>query len=165
MPIVPIPATLEGAAVRLWRDCDLTRPWNDPDTDLARALRGPSATVLAAVLDGELLGTVMVGHDGHRGWVYYLAVRPDQRGNGIGRDLMAAAESWLKDQGVPKLQLMVRVDNSAVITFYERLGYVDQKAVVLGRFLDEELQALRESGSSQGDETPNGAAGRPVVAT
>ncbi len=91
----------------------------------------------------------MVGHDGHRGWVYYLAVSPDRRGMGLGRELMAAAESWIDQQGMPKLQLMVRADNGAVIEFYERLGYVDQRVVVLGRFLDEELQALRERESPQ----------------
>ncbi|QFG69034.1 GNAT family acetyltransferase [Ornithinimicrobium pratense] len=149
MPIVPIPSDLEPEAAQLWRDCGLTRPWNDPDADLARALGGPSSTVLAAVADGELRGTVMVGHDGHRGWVYYLAVQPDHRGNGIGRELMRAAESWLHGRGIPKLQLMVRADNTVVIEFYERMGYVDQQVTVLGRFLDEDLQALREQNSAQ----------------
>lgn len=149
MPIAPLPFELATAAVQLWRDCGLTRPWNDPDADLARALGGPSSTVLAAVKDGQLLGTVLVGHDGHRGWVYYLAVRPDSRGNGLGPELMSAAESWLHEQSVPKLQLMVRTENTAVIAFYKRLGYVDQQVAVLGRFFDEELQALREQKSSE----------------
>lgn len=148
MLMTRIPSELEHEAVQLWRDCGLTRPWNDPDADLARALEGPSSTVLAAVRDG-LLGTVMAGHDGHRGWVYYLAVHPDHREAGIGGDLMNAAESWLREQGIPKLQLMVRADNTAVIEFYERLGYVDQQVAVLGRFLDEEPQAIREQGSAQ----------------
>ncbi len=149
MLIAPIPSALEHEAVRLWRDCGLVRPWNDPDADLARALDGPSSTVLGAVADEQLLGTVMVGHDGHRGWVYYLAVQPDHRGNGLGRELMSAAESWLREQGVPKLQLMVRADNSAVIEFYKRLGYVDQQVAVLGRFFDKELQELRDQKSSE----------------
>jgi ribosomal protein S18 acetylase RimI-like enzyme len=59
---------------------------------------------------------------------------------------MRAAESWLCEQGIPKVQLMVRVDNTSVVEFYERLGYVDQRVVVLGRFLDEELHTLRERG-------------------
>lgn len=143
LAVAPLPSDHRAAAVELWRTCGLTRPWNDPDADLARAEDGPSSTVLAAVEDGELLGTVMVGHDGHRGWVYYLAVQPRCRGRGLGRALMAAAESWLDGEGVPKVQLMVRADNGAVIEFYERLGYADQQVVVLGRFLDEELQALR----------------------
>lgn len=146
MRTAPLPRHLADAAVLLWERCGLTRPWNDPRADLLRALDGPSSTVLAA-LDGEdLLGTVLVGHDGHRGWVYYLAVQPGRQGAGLGRSLMAAAEEWLAGQAVPKVQLMVRSENAAVLAFYEALGYADQDVVVLGRFLDEDLQRLREEG-------------------
>lgn len=85
---------------------------------------------------GELLGTAMVGHDGHRGWVYYLAVSPDAQGNGLGRRLMAACEQWLVTRGVPKIQFMVRTDNTTVLDFYAHLGYALQDVVVLGRRLD-----------------------------
>ena len=85
---------------------------------------------------GRLLGTAMVGQDGHRGWVYYLAVDPACRGTGLGRDLMAACERWLAGRGVPKIQFMVRSDNAAVLGFYEHLGYQAQDVVVLGRRLD-----------------------------
>lgn len=148
MLIAPLPSALRTEAVRLWRGCGLVRPWNDPDADLARALGGPSSTVLGAVADEQLLGAVMVGHDGHRGWVYYLAVRPEHRRHGVGRALMEAAESWLQGQGIPKLQLMVRADNTAVTEFYQRLGYVDQQVAVLGRFFDEGLQGLRDATAS-----------------
>lgn len=83
---------------------------------------------------------MIAGHDGHRGWVYYLAAHPDHREARIGRDLMNAAKSWLRENGIPKLQVMVRADNAAVVEFYERLGYVDQQVTVLGRFLNEELR-------------------------
>lgn len=142
--IVRLPATLHSAAAGLWAACGLTRPWNDPLSDLTRALDGPTSTVLAAVDGADLLGTVMVGYDGHRGWVYYLAVRPDSQGRGLGRALMAAAEAWLDERGVPKIQFMVRADNTAVVTFYEHLGYVDQHVTVLGRVLDPQRQTLRE---------------------
>lgn len=103
--------------------------------DLDRALAGPSSTVLAALGDdGGLVGTVMVGHDGHRGWLYYLAVAPARRGEGIGRALVAAAEERLAEH-VPKLQLMVRTDNVAAVSFYERLGYERSEVTVLGRRL------------------------------
>lgn len=144
MQITSLSTDHTSVAVELWQTCGLTRPWNDPTSDLLRALDGPSSTVLAATENTELVGTVMVGHDGHRGWVYYLAVWPGHRGRGLGRNLMTAAETWLDRQGVPKLQLMVRTENSAVIDFYERLGYADQGVAVLGRFLDDELQALRQ---------------------
>jgi ribosomal protein S18 acetylase RimI-like enzyme len=85
----------------------------------------------------ELLGTAMVGHDGHRGWIYYLAVRADARARGHGRALVRACEHWVLGHGIPKLQLMVRSGNTAAVGFYERLGYTDTECVVLGRRLDE----------------------------
>ena len=84
---------------------------------------------------GGLAGSVMVGFDGHRGWVYYLAVAPDRRRSGLGRVLMAAAEAWLRARGAPKIQLMVRADNEAALGFYEALGLERQQVVTLGRFL------------------------------
>ncbi|MBI1376121.1 MAG: GNAT family acetyltransferase [Frankiales bacterium] len=137
MRIVDLPDHLHAQAVGLWHETGLTRPWNDPDADLRRALDGPTSTVLAALdASGGLVGTAMVGHDGHRGWVYYLAVSPGRQRDGVGRELMRACEHWVRAQGVPKIQLMVRSSNAAVVGFYERLGYVDQDSVVLGRFLD-----------------------------
>lgn len=137
MQISALPAHLQDAAVELWGRCGLTRPWNDPIADLRRALSGPSSTVLAALDSGALLGTAMVGHDGHRGWVYYLAVDPALRGRGIGRALMEACEAWLVAREVPKIQFMVRADNAEVLGYYEHLGYTDQTVAVLGRRLDE----------------------------
>ncbi|WP_104162486.1 GNAT family acetyltransferase [Cryobacterium sp. N22] len=124
------------AVTTLWEDAGLTRPWNPPATDLRRALDGTTSTVLGAFRDGRLVGTVMVGHDGHRGWVYYLAVAVDERGTGQGRRLMAAAEAWLVERGAVKLQLMVREANTAVTGFYDRLGYADADVRVLAKRLD-----------------------------
>lgn len=76
------------------------------------------------------------GYDGHRGWVYYLAVRPDRQRAGVGRDLMRASERWLIDRDVPKINLMVRTTNVDVLAFYESLGYEDGEVVVLGKFLE-----------------------------
>ena len=83
---------------------------------------------------GTLAGSVMTGFDGHRGWVYYLAVSPAHRHKGLGRALMAGAEAWLRARGAPKIQLMVREENEA-LGFYEALGLERQKVVTLGRFL------------------------------
>ena len=136
MTPVDLPESLREEAVALWHECGLTRPWNDPYADLDRALAGESSTVLAVLSDGALLGTAMVGHDGHRGWVYYVAVAPSAQGSGLGRVLMAAAEEWVRLRGIPKLQLMVRSANTRVLGFYDRLGYEVQDTVVLGRRLD-----------------------------
>ena len=123
-------------AVTLWQACNLTRPWNDPHADAAFALNGPSSTILAARQGGTLVGTAMVGHDGHRGAVYYVGVLPDRQTLGIGAMLMAAAEQWLKDRGVPKLNVMVRTDNLGARGFYETLGYESSEVVVISKRLD-----------------------------
>lgn len=136
MDVTELPPHLWADAVDLWRGSGLTRPWNDPDEDLRRAMRGPDSTVLACLRDGLLLATAMVGHDGHRGWVYYLAVLEGERRTGLGRTLMAACEQWVVGRGIPKLQLMVRAGNEPVISFYGRLGYEQNDVVVLGRRLD-----------------------------
>ncbi len=137
MEISDLPAGRVDHAVALWRDCGLTRPWNDPHDDARRALIGSASTVLACLRDDELLGTAMVGHDGHRGWVYYLAVRPDEQRGGLGRALMGACEQWVAARGIPKLQLMVRTGNDDVLAFYDRLGYEQSEVVVVGRRLDQ----------------------------
>lgn len=121
------------ATVALWEAAGLTRPWNDPRADFDLALATPTSTVLLADDDGTLTGSVMVGFDGHRGWVYYLASAPERRGQGIGRTLMTAAEDWLKAQGSPKIQLMVRGDNAVARGFYDALGYELQDVVTLGK--------------------------------
>lgn len=135
--IRPLAPTDRAAAVALWEACGLTRPWNPAEADFDRALGGPASTVLGVVDDGsgELVATAMVGHDGHRGWVYYVAVAPDRRGSGLGRDVMAAAEGWLREAGAVKVQLMVRHENAAAAAFYERLGYEDADVTVLARWL------------------------------
>jgi ribosomal protein S18 acetylase RimI-like enzyme len=122
--------------IALWRRCGLTRPWNDPAADIALARKGPNATVLVGRDGSALVASVLVGHDGHRGWVYYVAVDPECHHKGYGRIIMAAAEDWLRARGIEKLQLMVRRDNAEVQTFYRSLGYLVQDRVVLAKWLD-----------------------------
>jgi ribosomal protein S18 acetylase RimI-like enzyme len=124
------------AAVDLWREANLTRPWNDPHADARLAMAGETSTILAGRLGDRLAATVMVGADGHRGWVYYLGVAPDCRGRRFGEAMMRAAEQWIVTRGMPKLQLMVRTDNAAVISFYEAIGYKQEEVVVLSRRFD-----------------------------
>lgn len=126
----------EAALVALWEACSLTRPWNPPERDIALLRRTGHGEILVAVDGQEILGSVMVGHDGHRGWVYYLAVAPSRRRGGIGRRLMAAAEAWVAGRGVRKLELMVRNSNTEVPDFYVRLGYEREPVLVMSRWLD-----------------------------
>ena len=146
----------EDAVVALWQAAGLTRPWNDPHRDIERKKRVQRELFLVAEDGGAVVGTAMAGYDGHRGWVYYLAVDPAHRGASTGRALMAAAEAWLAERDVPKVQLMVRGDNDGIVGWYESLGYADQGVVVMGRFLDEDLQRLRLS-----DRRTDRTGGRP----
>lgn len=123
-------------AVALWEATGLTRPWNDPRADFQRAIDSPASAVLGWCEDEAVLGTAMVGDDGHRGWVYYVAVAPSRQGQGLGRVLMEACEEWLRQRGAPKIQFMVRRSNEAVVAIYARLGYEAQDCLVLGRRLD-----------------------------
>jgi ribosomal protein S18 acetylase RimI-like enzyme len=120
----------------LWQRCGLTQPWNDPAGDIAFARRGPNSDILVGRRADKLIATALVGHDGHRGWVYYVAVDPDAQGTGFGRAIMLAAEDWLRTRGVLKIQLMVRPDNSEVAAFYQTLGYGEQKRVIYAKWLD-----------------------------
>lgn len=122
--------------ITLWEACDLTRPWNDPAADYQLALANETSAILLAHIEGQLVASVMTGFDGHRGWVYYLAVAPASRKRGLGRTMMEAAEQWLRERKAPKIQLMVRNDNDAAIGFYKALGYEVQPVVTIGRRLD-----------------------------
>jgi ribosomal protein S18 acetylase RimI-like enzyme len=136
LAITPIDDADVADVAALWQTCGLTRPWNDPTADIALARRGSNAAVLIGRDGGSLAATVLVGHDGHRGWVYYLAVDPDHRQKGYGRVMMDAAERWLRECGIEKLQLMVRPDNKSVKNFYQSLGYSEQERVIYAKWLD-----------------------------
>ncbi|MDE2517421.1 MAG: GNAT family acetyltransferase [Rhodospirillales bacterium] len=123
------------AVIALWHAAGVWRPWNDPERDLAFARRGPHCGVLLAERDGRIAATAMLGEDGHRGWVHYVAVDPALQGEGIGRAIMAAAEAWLAARGVWKVQLLVRGDNLPVRDFYARLGYRDTGALCLQKII------------------------------
>jgi len=125
-----------AAIVALWGRCGLTRPWNDPVDDIRMALETGHGGLLVATVAGKLVGAAMVGHDGHRGALYYLGVDPEARRHGIGRRLMAAAEDWVRARGIPKINLLVRKENAGVLAFYEALGWRDTHTVCLYRALD-----------------------------
>lgn len=121
--------------VALWRACDLVRPWNDPHKDIARKLRVNPEWFLVAEEGGRIVGTVMIGYEGHRGWINYLAVEPARQRGGLGRDLMAEAERILHAAGCVKINLQVRRSNVGVIAFYEKLGFAADDVVSLGKRL------------------------------
>ena len=123
----------------LWQACGLTRPWNDPVQDIRRkwAIQ-PEGLVVLVADDGALVASVMVGYEGHRGWINYLAVAPSHQRQGLGRMLMDWARGWLLAQGCPKINLQIRRDNLAALGFYRALGYTEDAVLSLGQRLIED---------------------------
>ena len=126
----------EAAVVTLWRACGLTRPWNPPAADIGLVRSSGHGEILLAEDAEQIVGSIMVGHDGHRGWVYYLAVTPAHQQRGLGRRLMVAAEEWLIARHVRKCELMIRSSNEAAAGFYAKLGYDREPVLVMSRWLD-----------------------------
>jgi ribosomal protein S18 acetylase RimI-like enzyme len=121
--------------VALWSRCGLLRPWNDPAKDISRKLQVQPEMFVVGEISGRIVAAMMVGYDGHRGWVNYLAVEPTLQRQGVGRQMMAEAERMLTERGCPKLNLQVRRGNSAVLDFYGQLGYTEDDVVSLGKRL------------------------------
>lgn len=125
------------SVVALWRACGLTRPQNDPQKDIVRKSKvNPEWFLVAEDATGRVVGTVMAGYEGHRGWINYLGVAPAWQRGGLGRRLMDEAEARLRAAGCPKINLQVRPDNQAAIAFYERIGFAVEGAVSLGKRLE-----------------------------
>jgi ribosomal protein S18 acetylase RimI-like enzyme len=126
----------QSAVIALWDACGLLRAWNDPARDIALCLDTPASNLFVAGAAGEdglagLWATIMCGSDGHRGWLYYLAVDPGRRGSGVARSMVCHAEDWLAGQGIRKVELMIRSENDAVREFYRRVGYGVEPVVVM----------------------------------
>ena len=135
LQIEPFVPEDEAAVIALWERCGLLRPWNDPRKDIARKLAVRPDLFLVGRRQGQLVACVMAGYEGHRGWMNYLAVDPDHQRRGYGRQIVAAAEALLEASGCPKINLQVRTNNDSVIAFYQRLGYVVDDVVSLGKRL------------------------------
>jgi ribosomal protein S18 acetylase RimI-like enzyme len=131
----PFEPSDQEAVIALWGRCELLRPWNDPRRDIARKLTVQPDLFIVAVRRDALVGSVMAGFDGHRGWMNYLAVDPAWRRAGVGQRLVARAEAALQALGCPKVNLQVRGGNDAALAFYRDLGYAQDDVVSLGRRL------------------------------
>ena len=142
---VPLRLTIRSAIAEdepritaLWRACDLVASYNDPSKDFHFARAKEGSDILVG-LDAEqtIVGSVMVGHDGHRGWIYYVAADPDHRNQGIGRSMVEAAEQWLKHKGVVKVMLLMRETNTQVVDFYKGLGFEAVPRVIMQKWLED----------------------------
>jgi len=123
------------AVIKLWESTGLSVPQNDSGKDIDRKVKINPELFLVGESDGEVVASVMAGYEGHRGWINYLAVMPDQQRKGYGRLMMAAAESLLRQMGCPKINLQVRRTNADMIAFYSAIGYGDDQVIGLGKRL------------------------------
>lgn len=123
------------SVIKLWHDCALTRPWNDPARDIERKLAVNDELFLVAESELQIIGCLMGGYDGHRGWINYLAVSPAHRKQGLGKQLMADVEQRLLALGCPKINLQIRTGNDEVIEFYRSLGFSNDECVSFGKRL------------------------------
>lgn len=128
----------QGSLIALWTACGLVVPWNDPRKDIERKLAVDPELLLVGEVGGLLAASVMVGYEGHRGWINYLAVAPEFRGRGYGRQLMLEAERLLRARGCPKINLQVRSSNLDIQKFYHELGYTQDQAISMGKRLEED---------------------------
>ena len=119
----------------IWEECNLTRPWNNPSDDIKNAILTSTSTILLLCSNDKIIGTVMVGYDGHRGWIYYLAVAKEFQKMGLGKKLVFEAESWLKSNNVPKVHLMIRSSNGEVKQFYESCDYKISDVITMEKWL------------------------------
>jgi ribosomal protein S18 acetylase RimI-like enzyme len=142
MMIRPYEPTDESAVIDLWCLCGLTRAWNDPRRDISRkiAIQPEMFLVAIAQATGALVGTVMAGYEGHRGWINYLAVAPEFRRQGIARSLMSEAEKRLHIAGCPKINLQVRASNAEVVAFYRAIGFEVDAVISMGKRLIDDSQ-------------------------
>ena len=126
----------QQAVIDLWDRCGLLRSWNNPVKDICRKLRANPDWFLVAVVRNKIVGSIMIGYEGHRGWINYLAVDPSLRRQGVGRRLMEHAEELLRKAGCPKINLQVRSANKEAADFYASLGYLRDDVISLGKRLD-----------------------------
>lgn len=142
-PLIRIRAYIDAdfeRVVALWHACGLLRPWNEPTYDIALCRSTPSSELFVGLAGNsddamKLIATVMTGSDGHRGWMYYLAVDPARHRQGLARAMVRQAENWLAALGIRKVELMVRDDNEAVRAFYEKIGYAVEPRIIMSRWL------------------------------
>lgn len=136
MEIRPFEADDEAAVISLWDRCGLLRPWNDPHKDIQRKCAVHPKRFLVGVLEDQIVASAMFGYDGHRGWIYYLAVCPNHQRQGLGRLIVDEVEHQLRQAGCPKINLQVRSSNTTVIEFYRSLGFSEDSVLSLGKRLE-----------------------------
>ena len=138
MDIIEYKSEYESAVIELWEKCDLTRPWNNPGLDIERKMKDKPELFLVGLINGKVVASVMGGYEGHRGWVYYLGVEPEQRKRGLAKRMMDAIEERLLEMGCPKINIQVRSGNTGALNFFGKIGYNTEERISLGKRLIED---------------------------
>ena len=128
----------EEALVSLWNNCKLTVPWNNPYKDITRKLKVQAELFLVGYLKDKIIASVMAGYDGHRGWINYLAVHLDFQSRGYGKQLMDNVGNRLRKLGYPKINLQIRDANNKVLSYYQKLRFVEEKRISMGKRLEDD---------------------------
>ena len=123
--------------VSLWNICKLIVPWNITYKDIARKLKVQAELFLVGYLEDKLIASVMAGYDGHRGWINYFAVHPDFQARGYGKQLVDNVENRLRELGCPKINLQIREENDKVFSYYQKLGFVEEKRINMGKRIED----------------------------
>ena len=134
----------EKDVIELWERCGLTRPWNNPKLDIERKISINPELFLIGLINGRVIASAMGGYEGHRGWVYYLAVTPEYQRQGLGRKIMSALEAKLLEKGCSKINLQVRADNGDVVKFFESSGYKTEERISMGKRLLEDAPERKQ---------------------
>ena len=125
--------------IDLWEKCNLIKSWNDPNKDIDRKLKVNDSLFLIVEFNKVIIGSAMIGYDGHRGSLYYLAVDPKHQRKGVGEMLMKEIEKRLIEVGCPKINIFIRNSNIEVKEFYQSINYEEQNCLVYGKRLIPDL--------------------------
>ncbi|ALU61365.1 GNAT family acetyltransferase [Pseudomonas syringae] len=130
------------AVIQLWKTVfNDDMPHNRPDLSIDKKLAVDDHLFFVALADDQVVGTLLAGYDGHRGWLYSVAVDPQQRGNGLGTRLVRHAEKALADLGCVKINLQIHTFNESVQAFYQTLGYTPELIISMGKRIDANVTA------------------------
>jgi ribosomal protein S18 acetylase RimI-like enzyme len=128
----------------LWkRIFDYQAPHNDPELVVDKKIEFGDGLFFVALDGDRVIGTIMAGYDGHRGWIYSMAVSPEYREKGIGSRLLSHAEKILSNLGCLKINLQIMEDNSGVERFYASQGYSTENRISMGKRLSKNIEKIK----------------------
>lgn len=149
MHIRPYQSKDQKDVIKLWHNCNLVVPWNDPKLDIERKLKVNPDLFMVGLIGGKIIATAMGGYEGHRGWINYLAVSSDVCRKGIGRQMVREVETKLRKLGCPKINIQIRSSNKDVIEFYSKAGFCVDDVVSMGKRLVNDSKATYHQNNNQ----------------